>query len=337
MSGDEKLHVGIAGLGRIGRIHFQNLMRQVPGAAVVAVADPFAEAREFAAFEGVAAYETYDALLGHEGLDAVVICSPTDEHAAHVIAAAGKGKHVFCEKPLDLSLERVRETLDAVESAGVKLMLGFNRRFDPSFAKVKALIEDGSVGQPHLIRITSRDPAPPPIDYIKRSGGLFLDMTIHDFDMARHLAGCEATEVYARGANLLDPAIGEAGDIDTAVCLLTFENGATAVIDNSRQAAYGYDQRVEVFGTKGAASIGNETPDRHQLATAQGVVSPLPEHFFLERYSAAYVAEIEAFVSAIRQDSAVPVGGRDGLMALVLGLAAKESLQKNRPVKPVQV
>ena len=327
------LRLGVAGLGRIGRIHFNNLARQVPGAIVVAAADPFVEARAFAEDQGAATYASFEELLGHEDLDAIAICSPTDEHASHVIAAANAQKHIFCEKPLDLSIDRVRETLEVVESAGVKLMLGFNRRFDPHFAKVKALVSEGKVGETHMIRMTSRDPAPPPIEFIKHSGGLFLDMTIHDFDMARYLADSEVVEVYARGANLIDPAIGEAGDIDSAVCVLTFENGATAVIDNSRQAVYGYDQRVEVFGSKGMVAIGNETPDRHELLTVDGVQGPLPQYFFLERYANAYIAEMQAFVRAIQNDLPMPVTGHDGLMALKLGLGAKQSAKENRPVK----
>lgn len=327
------MNMGVAGLGRIGRMHFQNIIRQVHGARVVAVADPLEEARAFAAGEGVTAYASFEALLDHADLDAVVICSPTDEHAGHVMAAARRGKHVFCEKPLDLSPDRVREALAVVEETGIDLMLGFNRRFDASFAKVKSVVAEGRVGEVHIIRITSRDPAPPPLEFIKHSGGLFLDMTIHDFDMARHLMGCEVTEVYARGANLLDSSIGEAGDIDTAVCILSFENGATAVIDNSRQAVYGYDQRLEVFGTKGVVSIDNETADRHCLATADGVQGPLPHPFFLERYAAAYLAEMQAFVDAVREHREMPVNGHDGLMALMIGLAARESVRENRPIK----
>lgn len=329
---NDMIRVGVAGLGRIGRIHFDNLTGRVPGAAVVAVADPFESARGLAQSKGVVAYAHYDELLGHEELDAVIVCTPTDAHADHVVAAAQRGCHVFCEKPLDLTLERVRSTIQVVEEEGVKLMLGFNRRFDPNFAKIRSLVQEGRVGAPHLVRITSRDPAPPPLEYIRHSGGLFLDMTIHDFDMARFLIESEVTEVYARGSNLVDPKIGEAGDVDTAVCLLTFANGATAIIDNSRQAVYGYDQRVEVFGSKGSVSVGNETPDRHRLMTAQGVEGPLPEPFFLERYATAYRLEMEAFVSALQAGGEVPVGGDDGLEALKLGLAAKKSMEMNGPV-----
>ncbi len=327
-----ELRIGIAGLGRIGRIHFANFQQHVAGATVVAAADPSPEARSFVPAHGVEAYATFEELLEHDAPDAVVIGTPTDFHADYVMVAAKRGLHVFCEKPLDLTVEKVRATLAVVEQAGVQLMLGFNRRFDPNFVKVKEIVASGQVGEPHLIRITSRDPAPPPLEYLRHSGGLFLDMTIHDFDMARFLGGEEIVEVYARGANLLDPAIGETGDIDTAVCLLSFASGATAIIDNSRQAVYGYDQRVEVFGSKGSVSVGNETPDRHCLATAKGVRGPLPEPFFLERYATAYRREAEAFVEAIREKRQVPVSGRDGLMALMLGLAANKSLETHRPI-----
>ena len=326
------LRIGVAGLGRIGKIHFDNLRNHVSGAELVAVADPSSEGRAYAEKSDVACYESFDELVGHSELDAVAVCSPTDQHANHVVAAARAGKHLFCEKPLDLSVARVEETLAVVNEAGVKLMLGFNRRFDRHFAKLKSLVASGSVGEPHIIKLTSRDPAPPPLEFIKHSGGLFLDMTIHDFDMARHLAGCDAVEVYAKGANLLDPAIGEAGDVDTAVCVITFENGATAVIDNSRKAVYGYDQRAEVFGTKGMASIGNETPDRHELFTAAGQQGPLLEDFFLERYALAYRAEMQAFVNAVKDRKPVPVGGEDGLKALKLGVAALQSAKEHRPV-----
>ncbi len=328
----EPLRLGVIGLGRIGQIHFSNLRGAIGNAQVVAAADPFSEARDLAANDGITTHATVEALLETPQLDGVVVCSPTDEHANHVAMAAQAGKHVFCEKPLDLSVERVQETLTTVQAAGVQLMLGFNRRFDPHFAKVQSVVRNGGIGDPHMIRITSRDPSPPPIDYIERSGGLFLDMTIHDFDMARYLAASPVTEIYARGSNLVDPAIGEAGDIDSAVCVLSFANGATAVIDNSRKASYGYDQRVEVFGALGMIAAGNERETQHQWLTATGEQRALPKHFFLERYEAAYRLEMQAFVDAIRNEEPVPVTGADGLQALLLGLAAQESMQTNRPV-----
>src|SRR5207249_1639206 len=225
----------------------------------------------------------------------------------------------------------------AVEKAGVKLQIGFNRRFDPSFAKVRELVASGSIGRPHVIRITSRDPGPPPLDYIKVSGGIFLDMTIHDFDMARFLSGSEAEELYAIGDALVDPAIGKAGDVDTAIVTLRLKNGALVAIDNSRRAIYGYDQRIEVFGSKGSVSAGNRAPDEHLLMDAQGLHHAKPLYFFLERYAEAYVLEMRAFVEAALKDETPSVTGREGLQAVVMGLAATRSLHEGRPVKLSEV
>src|SRR5690606_16327264 len=242
----KKSRFAIAGLGRIGKIHLGNLC-QMEGIEVVAAMDPSEEGRKYAKDKKVPHIaSSYEEMLAKADMDAVVICSPTDTHADYVEMAARAGKHVFCEKPLDLSLDRVEEGLDIVNKAGVKLMLGFNRRFDKEFKKVKDLVKTGAVGEPHLVKITSRDPGAPPVSYIKASGGLFLDMTIHDFDIARFIVDKEVEEVYAKGAVLVDPAIGEAGDIDTAILTLTYSDGTMAVIDNSREASYGYDQRVEV-------------------------------------------------------------------------------------------
>ena len=324
--------IAVAGLGRIGRIHLENLVTKTAGAEVIAISDPFPESHAFAQQLGVTQIEpSFEALLAAQP-DAVYVCTPTDTHADYVIAAAKAGVHVFCEKPIDLSIERVCEVLTAVESAGVKLMVGFNRRFDPNFAKIQSMVTEGKVGTPHMIRITSRDPGPPPIEYIKVSGGMFLDMSIHDFDIARFLAGSEVTEVYAKGSNLVDPAIGEADDIDTATMILTFANGATAVIDNSRQAVYGYDQRIEVFGSKGMVSAANETPDTHTYFNRDGVQSSLPQHFFLERYAEAYAIETKVFVDAIAADTEPPVSGQDALAATVIAHAANRSKQDNCPI-----
>src|SRR5262249_44739599 len=225
------------------------------------------------------------------------------------------------------------QALHAVEKAGVKFQVGFNRRFDPSFAKVRELVANGKIGAQHIVRVTSRDPAPPPLEYVKVSGGLFLDMTIHDFDMVRFLSGSEAEEVYAVGGALVDPEIGRAGDVDTAIVTMRLKNGALATIDNSRQAVYGYDQRVEVFGSAGMVTVSNRTPDNHILANSEGIHSAKPQYFFLERYEEAYVREMQAFVDCIQQNTAPPVTGVDGLMPVILALAAKKSLQEARPVK----
>jgi len=331
----QTLNVGVIGCGRIGRIHAENLATRVPGARLAAIADVAANAAKEAAeqFHVAKTSGEYRELLTDPTLDAVAICSSTDTHSRIIQAAAAAGKHIFCEKPIDYDLSRIHAALAAVDKAGVKLQIGFNRRFDPSFAKVRELVASGAVGQPHVIRITSRDPGPPPLDYIKVSGGIFLDMTIHDFDMVRFLSGSEAEEIYAVGDALVDPAIREVGDVDTAIVTMRLKNGALATIDNSRKAIYGYDQRVEVFGSKGSASAGNRTPDEHVLTDASGVHGAKPLHFFLERYAESYVIEMRAFVESVLKNQTPPVAGMDGLQPVIMGLAATRSLREGRPVK----
>ncbi|HET6414377.1 MAG TPA: inositol 2-dehydrogenase [Anaeromyxobacter sp.] len=329
------IQVAIIGAGRIGKIHAENIRYFIPEARLAAVADPVADTLgEWAKNLGVSRV-TKDAreVLADKGIDAVVVCSSTDTHADMVIAAAKEKKHVFCEKPIDLSVEKVKRALKAVESSGVKLQVGFNRRFDHNFRRVKDLVASGALGAPHLIRITSRDPAPPPPEYVKVSGGIFLDMTIHDFDMARYLSGSEVVEVYAKGAVLVDPAIGQAGDVDTAAVTLTFANGAIGVIDNSRRATYGYDQRIEVFGSKGCATCSNDTPSSVMVSNEEGVRGEKPLYFFLERYKQAFIDEMKEFVAALVHDRPTPVGGLDGLKPVLIGLAAKRSLAEHRPVR----
>jgi len=271
-------------------------------------------------------------VMSDRDIDAVVICSSTDTHADMVMAAAAGKKHVFCEKPIDLTVDKVKRALAAVEKAGVKLQVGFNRRFDHNFRRVRELVQSGALGAPHLVRITSRDPAPPPPEYVKVSGGIFLDMTIHDFDMARYLSGSEVVEVYAKGAVLVDPAIGQAGDVDTAAVTLTFANGAIGVIDNSRKATYGYDQRVEVFGSKGCAACSNDTPSSVLVSNEQGVQGDKPLYFFLERYRQAFIDEMKEFFGALVENRPTPVTGVDGLKPILIGLAAKRSVAERRPV-----
>ncbi len=330
-----EVNIGIIGAGRIGRVHAEHLAFRIPDANVLAVADVFPEAAERLAadFRVPAAFQDYRMILEDERIDAVVICSSTDTHAQIIEEAAAAGKHIFCEKPIALDLAKIDRALEAVEKAGVKLQVGFNRRFDPSFRRVRELVASGRIGAPHILRITSRDPEPPPIEYVKVSGGIFLDMTIHDFDMARYLMGSEVEEVYAAGNVLVDPAIGEAGDIDTAVITLRFANGALGVIDNSRKAVYGYDQRVEVFGSEGMALVSNKTPDNAVLSDATGVHAAKPLYFFVERYSEAYVEEMQAFVDCIQKDTTPPVTGIDGRIPVVMGYAARKSYEENRPVK----
>ena len=329
----KKIKVAVAGLGRIGKIHLKNLCRNFPEIEVVAVMDVLDESKTIADEFNVPVFvKDYDELLAVEGVEAVVVCSPTDTHADYVIKAAKAGKQIFCEKPLDLSLERVQEVLQIVEESGVKLMLGFNRRFDPEFKKIRQLVLNDAIGDPQIIKITSRDPGPPPVSYIKVSGGMFLDMTIHDFDMARFISGKKVKEVFAKATVKVDPEIGEAGDVDTAVITLTFEDDSMAVIDNCRKAVYGYDQRLEVFGSKGMAQAENNFPNNHKLYTEKGISGDLPLHFFLERYDASYNQEIREFVDALVSGGEMPVDGNDGLLSIAIGLAAKKSVELGRPV-----
>ncbi len=331
----ETVHVGIIGAGRIGRVHAENLAFRIPEAQVVAIADLRREAAEECAklFGIPRVADDPAAVLDDPDIEAVLICSPTDTHAELIEKAAAAGKHIFCEKPIALDLAAIDRALEAVEKAGVKLQVGFNRRFDPNFRAVHDMIADGKIGTPHILRITSRDPEPPPIEYIKKSGGIFLDMTIHDFDMARYLIGSEVNEIYVTGGVMVDPAIGKAGDIDTAVITLKFESGAIGTIDNSRKSAYGYDQRVEVFGSGGAVAISNNTPHTAILSDSEGIHGPKPLYFFMQRYTESFVNELREFVEAVRGDMPVPVTGIDGRIPVVMGLAAWRSYREDRPVK----
>lgn len=331
----KKLKLGVIGAGRIGKVHTATLVQNVPQAEVVAIADINADsASEVAGNFGITSvFTNYMDVINHPEVEAVAICSPTDTHARYIVDAAKAGKHIFCEKPVDLSLEIIKGAIEAVEKAGVKLMVGFNRRFDPNFLKIKQLVEEGKIGDPHILKITSRDPAPPPAHYSATSGGMFLDMTIHDFDMARYITGSEVTEVYAKTAVLVDPEIGKAGDIDTAVVTLSFANGAIGVIDNSRRAVYGYDQRVEIFGSKGMVYADNNFPENHRYFDGDGVHGSLPLNFFMDRYLEAYANEMKIFCDAVLNDKELPVSGTDGLMSVAIALAAKKSYLENRPVK----
>lgn len=327
--------IGVIGAGRIGQLHMNNILKYIPNARIVALADiAFEHAQTVGEKLGISnVYPDPAPILANGEIDAVLICSSTDTHAALIKEAARAGKHIFCEKPIALNLAAIDQALDAVATAGVSLQIGFNRRFDPNFAEAKRLVDEGALGAVHIVRITSRDPEPPPIGYVAISGGMFLDMTIHDFDMARFIAGAEVEEVYAVGGVLVDSAIGEAGDIDTAVVTLRFSNGALGTIDNSRQAVYGYDQRLEVFGEKGQIAVGNPKPHTAVLSLAEGDREPPLLHFFLQRYSDSFVAEMRAFVDAIQSGTEPPVSGIDGKAPVAIALAAKRSLMENRPVK----
>ncbi|ULT56722.1 inositol 2-dehydrogenase [Neobacillus drentensis] len=328
------LTVGIIGAGRIGKIHVDNL-RGISQVRLKSVSDVVIDhLEEWAKEKQIEVLTTnYHDILKDPEINAVFICSPTTTHANLIKEAAAAGKHIFCEKPVSFSVEETEEALAAVEKAGVLLQVGFNRRFDPNFRKIRELVQKGDIGTPHILRITSRDPEPPGIDYIKTSGGLFMDMAIHDFDMARYIMDSEVVEVFANGAVLVDPAIGEAGDIDTAIITLKFANGALGVIENSRRAAYGYDQRLEVFGDKGAAQADNNRANTVEVSTAQHVSKEKPLYFFLERYTQAYIDEVNEFVTAILKNQEVICGGYDGLQAERIAKAAKESLETGAPVQ----
>jgi len=334
-----KLRFGVLGVGRIGKIHIENLANRIPGTEVLALSDVLPEelAAVSARFDIPQSFPDYRQVLELPDLDAVAVCTPTNTHAQIVLDAAARGKHIFCEKPIELSLEKISAINAAVEKAGVNLMVGFNRRFDPNFLKVHETIQSGKIGTPHVLRITSRDPAPPPEQYIRASGGIFLDMTIHDFDMARYLMGSEVREVYAKADVLVDPVFRKAGDWDTAVVTLAFESGAMGVIDNSRKAVYGYDQRIEVFGSEGMVTVQNNTPDSHICFDRGGVHSSLPLNFFMDRYADSYRNEMQAFVESVQLNQPAPVSGHDGLMAVVMGMAAGVSARENRPVPLAEI
>lgn len=330
----KKLNVGIIGAGRIGQVHAKSITYHIPQAKIVAISDIYYEGAEKVAESlGIPnAYEDYHEILNNPEIDAVLICSSTDTHADIAVEAAEAGKHIFCEKPVDLTVAKIKKVIAAVEKAGVKLQIGFNRRYDHNFAEIKRLANDGKLGKLQTIKITSRDPEPPSIDYVKVSGGIFLDMTVHDFDMARFIGG-EVEEVYANAAVTVDEAIGEAGDVDTALIALKFKNGAVGVIDNCRKACYGYDQRLEVFGTGGQASAANDTPTNVSYINENGNMTDKPLYFFLERYMQSFTDEMTEFINAVQNDEQTKTTVNDGLEALRLGLAAKLSVKEHRPVK----
>jgi myo-inositol 2-dehydrogenase/D-chiro-inositol 1-dehydrogenase len=332
---EKKLRIGIIGAGRIGRVHAESLAFRIPEAAPSAIADINGDAaQEVAERCGIPRVATDSKeILNDPAIDAVLICSPTETHANLIVGAARAGKHVFCEKPIDHSLSNIDRALQEVKRFGVKLQVGFNRRFDANFVRVHNAIMQGEIGTPHLMHIVSRDPGPPPLSYIKTSGGIFLDMTIHDFDMARFLVGDEVESIYATGGVRVDPEIGKVGDLDTAVIVLQFKNGVIGTIDNSRKAAYGYDQRVEILGSKGAIATENCYPNQAILSTGAAIQRDLPLNFFMERYTESFVSELRAFVQAVVLDQPVPVNGIDGRVAVVMALAARKSYDERRPVQ----
>lgn len=339
LNGNRRLSVGIIGAGRIGKVHAETIAFRLPQASAVAIADPNREAAERVAQHcGIPRVVGLPGeILADPSIEAVLICSPTTTHATLVLEAAAAGKHIFCEKPIDNNLERIDEVLATVERAGIKFQVGFNRRFDANFARVRQAVASGEIGRPQLLHIISRDPAPPPPSFIADSGGMFLDMAIHDFDMARFLLGDEVEEIYTAGGVLIDPEIGKAGDLDTAVITLRFRGGAIGTIDNSRKAVYGYDQRVEILGSEGSIATGNCYPNEAVISTSKSVRRDLPLNFFMDRYIASFAAELAEFVDAVLKGEPTPVNGTDGRIAAVMAIAARKSYDEQRPVKVTEV
>jgi len=329
-----KVKIAVIGTGRMGSVHVRNIARLIPEADLVAVCDIRLEVAQAVADEcGIQrVVKDYHDLLADPDIEAILIASSTDTHAFIMKDVAAAGKHIFCEKPLALELDKIDEALAAVEKARVKLQVGFNRRFDKSFQRVKEIVDSGEIGRPCILRITNRDPDFPAMEFLRVSGGIFLDLAIHDFDMVRFQLG-EVVEIYAAGGVLIEPKLNEFNDIDTDVVVLKFANGAVGTIDNSRKAVYGYDQRLEVFCSNGTAMANNEAETVTVKGNQDGFLSAKPPYFFMQRYSPCYVEEVRQFINCVRLDQPTPTTGVDGRAAVVLGYAAWKSLRENRPVK----
>lgn len=330
------IRFAILGAGRIGQVHARAIAA-TEGAELIAIFDPIEDAAAAIQQKYGCDIRSVEACAQADDIDAVLICTPTDLHAAQIELFARAGKAIFCEKPIDLSVARVRSCLEVVAAEQATLMIGFNRRFDPHFRRLHQSIVEGAIGDVEMVTITSRDPGPPPIDYVKRSGGIFRDMTIHDFDIARWLLGEDIVSVMAQGSVLVDPAIGAAGDFDSATVLLKTASGRQAVISNSRRATYGYDQRIEVHGSGGMIHAENTHDAQVEIATAQGYARPPLLNFFMERYTVAYEAEIRAFIDALKTKTDPPATGHDGLMALVLAETANLSVAEGRAIQVADV
>jgi myo-inositol 2-dehydrogenase / D-chiro-inositol 1-dehydrogenase len=338
MSG-KKLQFGLIGAGRIGRVHAETVAFRLPEAEIVSITDMNGAAAEaLAARYGIAHIAASAAeIFSNPKIDAVLICTSTGTHADLIVEAAKAGKHIFCEKPISLSLPEIDRAIAAVDETGVKLQVGFNRRFDSNFLRVRQAVAAGEIGTPSLMHIISRDPAPPALSYIKTSGGIFLDMTIHDFDMARYLMGDEVEEVYASGGVFVDPGFREAGDIDTALVVLHFRSGAIGTIDNSRKATFGYDQRVEILGSKGKIATENRYPNQVVVSGEKSVYTDLPLNFFMQRYTESFALELELFTQAVLEDKPVPVTGADSRVPVAMALAARKSVDEHRPVRVEEI
>ena len=329
-----KIKIAVIGTGRMGSVHVRNIVQHIPEADLAAICDIRLEIAQAVADElGIQrVIKDYQELLDDPEIEAVLIAASTNAHDYIIKDSAAAGKHIFCEKPLALELEKIDEVLEAVEKAGVKLQVGFNRRFDKSFQEVRKIVASGEIGHPCILHIISRDPEVPNMEFMRVSGGMFLDMTIHDFDMARFQIG-EVEEIYAIGNVLIEPELKKLGDVDTNIVTLKFANGAVGAIDNSRQAVYGYDQRLEVFCSNGTAMAENERENVSVKANPDGFhLSRIP-HFFMDRYADCYVEEVRQFIECVREDKPTPISGQDGRAAVVLGYAAWKSLRENRPVK----
>lgn len=328
-----KVTVGIIGAGRIGQLHANNILDSTKF-HLKAIADVSIEHLKGTNFErNVPVITTrWEDLTEDAEIDAIFICTPTSTHVPLITEITKSGKHIFCEKPISFNIKETEKALEVVREANVKFQIGFNRRFDKHFRKVFDIVRAGKVGMPHIIKITSRDPEAPSENYIEHSGGMFMDMTIHDFDMIRYLSGNEVVEVSVKAANLIDPKFARYNDVDTAIITLTFADGSLGVIDNSRQAVYGYDQRIEVFGNKGVVSAENERYTNVQLSTKESVSIDHPKHFFLDRYKDAFIEEINEFATAILEDQPISCTGEDGLKAELIALAAQISHKEGRSV-----
>ncbi|MFW9783912.1 MAG: inositol 2-dehydrogenase [Candidatus Heimdallarchaeota archaeon] len=327
---------GVIGAGRMGKIHIKNILHNIPDLKLKLVADINIDSqlKEWANEIGVPKLtQNASDVFNDPEIDFVVIASSTNSHIDLIQEAIRTKKNIFCEKPIGTDINRIKETLKLVKQKNVNLMIGFNRRFDRNFKRVRDLVTSGQIGTPQIIKVTARDPALPPIEYIKGSGGMLIDMTIHDWDMACFQAGSSVEEVYACGVVLVDPKIGEAGDIDTAALILKLKSGALAMIDNSRQAVYGYDQRVEVFGSKGCAIADNEQTNTVRLYSADKTREDNIPYFFLERYLESFAEELRSFIYCLRNDKQPSPNGEDGLQNVLVAIAAQKSYEENRPVR----
>ncbi|MEO2143920.1 MAG: inositol 2-dehydrogenase [Flavobacteriaceae bacterium] len=327
------IKIGIVGLGRIGKVHLFNIQQLISGASVIAACSRSEKSLEYAKKHSVKGlFTSFDDMLSEGGIDAVIIASPTALHFEHLKLAIAAGKHIFCEKPIDLSIENVKEIKSLLDATPVKFMVGFNRRYDPNVLKIKKELNEGRLGAPQSVKIISRDPGPPPMEYIKTSGGLFLDMAIHDFDLARYLMNSEITEVYSTASIFGDLPLETVEDVDTAVTILKFKNKGFATIENSRNSTYGYDQRIEVFGEKGLLSAQNKSDDSVYFANNSGFHRPKPVGFFIERYKESYLNILDSFVQCLEQNKDLELTFQDGLQSLAISLAAEKSSKQNRTV-----